>query len=134
MVDPLDYLRGDVKEDSIGEKVYRGILIYGTSRELQQEAQRLADALGVNVESVDNRIEEAIKTKSPEIVLFEESDETLELAARLAQRLKLGLVTGCVKLEVEHAKRLILMHRPIYGGKEMEVCVCRTKPQMATIK
>lgn len=76
-----------------------------------------------------------IKERRPEIVLFGATDMGEDLAPRLAQRLKTGLLPDCSKLEVDQAERLLLGTRPTYDGELMVTNVCPEKrPQMATVR
>ena len=86
----------------------------------------------------------------PEIMLFGASSIGRDVAARLASRVRTGLVADCTalrmaKTEEEIAKeeamgcpdgkRALLMTRPAFGGNIMATLMCpRTKPQMATVR
>ena len=57
-----------------------------------------------------------------------------DLAPRLAARLKTGLVTDCVGLEID-AEGSLLQTKPTYGGKVYTNLTCsEARPQLVTIK
>jgi electron transfer flavoprotein alpha subunit len=68
----------------------------------------------------------------PEIILIGSMKRGRELAARLAARLKAGLVPDSIKLEIDNEKRLVAT-RMIYGGNGMAMEVFKTKPQIVTV-
>ncbi|MCD6241675.1 electron transfer flavoprotein subunit alpha/FixB family protein [Candidatus Bathyarchaeota archaeon] len=68
----------------------------------------------------------------PEIILIGSTKRGKELAARLAARLKTGLIPDAFKLEIDEEKRLIAT-RIVYGGNGVAVETCRTKPQIVTV-
>jgi electron transfer flavoprotein alpha subunit len=74
---------------------------------------------------------ELIKAKEPDIVLAGASQQSKELAARLAARLETGLAMDSVALRLEEG--LLIAKRPMYAGKIYAEVVCETaRPQMVT--
>jgi len=68
------------------------------------------------------------------IVLFGANLLGQDLAPRLAARLKTGLVSGCVALEIDTEGSLILT-KPTHGGRIYTKFVCSTtRPQLITVK
>jgi electron transfer flavoprotein alpha subunit len=57
----------------------------------------------------------------------------LELAPRLAERLKTGCVTEVTKIEIDADKKFLLMDRVSMGGNLVETHISRSKPQIATV-
>lgn len=68
----------------------------------------------------------------PEIILIGSTKRGRELAARLAARLKAGLVPDSLKLELDQMKRLVAT-RMVYGGNGMAMEAFKTKPQIVTV-
>lgn len=68
----------------------------------------------------------------PEIILIGSTKRGRELAARLAARLKTGLVPDSFKLEIDDKKRLVVS-RIVYGGNGLAVESFKTKPQIVTV-
>jgi electron transfer flavoprotein alpha subunit len=79
-------------------------------------------------------IEKAVKDVEPEILLMGQTSIGRDLAPRLAFRLGTGLCMDCVRLEIEPISGLVRMTRPVYGCKALAVMICKTKPQMASIR
>jgi len=79
-------------------------------------------------------IEKAVKDVEPEILLMGQTSIGRDLAPRLAFRLGTGLCMDCVRLDIEPTSSLVRMTRPVYGCKAMAVMICKTKPQMASIR
>jgi len=69
----------------------------------------------------------------PEIILIGATRNGLELAPRLAERLKTGCVTEVTKIELDADKKFLLMDRVTMGGNLVETHISRSKPQIATI-
>ncbi|MBI3803373.1 MAG: hypothetical protein HY282_06380 [Nitrospirae bacterium] len=87
-----------------------------------------------DLSSEAEQIAALIETKRPEIVLFAESDRAAALAARVAQRFRTGLVTGCTSLTLDLTERRLVAACPVYQGRLMEESVWPTKrPQIATL-
>jgi len=78
-------------------------------------------------------LEAAVRQHAPRIILFP-SDRTMRiLAARLAARLGVGLVSECTKLDVD-GDGYLLVNRPVYAGRLSARVVCRSTPQIATFQ
>lgn len=69
----------------------------------------------------------------PDILLMGATKHGLEIAAKLAERVKSGCCTEVIKLEVDKEKNFLVMDRLSYGGNLVETQIVRTKPQIATI-
>jgi len=70
----------------------------------------------------------------PEILLLPATSLGNDLAPRLAQRLGTGLLSHCVKLELDMAERLLLGTFPVLGGEVFHTAACpEARPQMATL-
>jgi electron transfer flavoprotein alpha subunit len=71
--------------------------------------------------------------KKPELILIGATRSGLELAPRLAERLKTGYVTHAIKLEPDADKEFILIDRLSQEGTTVETQVSRIKPQIVTV-
>jgi len=69
----------------------------------------------------------------PDVLLIGATRSGLELAPRLAERLKTGCVTEATRLEPDAEKNYILIDRVTMGGNLAETQISRSKPQIATI-
>lgn len=80
-------------------------------------------------------LNEIIKAKSPEIVLYGATSIGRDLAPRVSARVHTGLTADCTKLEIDPETKLLLMTRPAFGGNIMATIMCKEhKPQMATVR
>jgi len=71
--------------------------------------------------------------RKPELILIGATRSGLELAPRLAERLKTGYVAHAIKLEPDADKEFILIDKLSQGGTTIETLVSRTKPQIVTV-
>ncbi len=101
---------------------------YGAETVFMADAPELAD---YTPEAYTAVLSDLIKSQDPDIVLAGSSQQSKELAARLAARLGTGLAMDCVAWRLEDG--LLVAKRPIYAGKVYAEVVCETaRPQMAT--
>lgn len=78
---------------------------------------------------------ELVTRYRPEILLLSATPLGRDLAPRLAQRLRTGLISNCVKLELDMAERLLLGTFEVLGGEMYHTVACPTaRPQMATLR
>jgi electron transfer flavoprotein alpha subunit len=70
----------------------------------------------------------------PRILLFGQNDIGRDLAPRLAFRLRTGLCTDCIELDIDPETQLLRQTRPVYGGNALATVICQTLPQMATVR
>ncbi len=71
----------------------------------------------------------------PEILLLPATPLGNDLAPRLAQRLNTGLVSHCIKLELDMSERLLLGTFATLGGEVYHTVACpEARPQMATLQ
>lgn len=76
-----------------------------------------------------------IDAKKPEIVLFGATSLGRDVAPRLAARLKTGLMTEALALELDESERLLLATNTLHGGGLLNTVACpRSKPQIATVR
>ncbi len=70
----------------------------------------------------------------PEIVLFGATALGDELAPRLAQRFKTGLLAHCTSLRMDEIERVLIGTQPVYEGEYFVVKACpQARPEIATV-
>ena len=75
-----------------------------------------------------------IQSRHPEILLLPATNHGKELAAALSARLKTGLATDCISLEVDSGEGL-KVRRPVNAGKAISTLVYDSaRPQIATLR
>lgn len=77
---------------------------------------------------------EVAKKAEARVILLSSDSMGRELAPRLAHRLRGGIVTEVIDLDVEAESKAILLTCPAYGGKAMAVFAPRRFPLVATLK
>jgi electron transfer flavoprotein alpha subunit len=85
------------------------------------------------VHSYVGALAEIAQTFQPDVLLVGSTRSGLELAARLAERLKTGCLTDCSKLDVHPEKKCVVADRLILGGNITETLIVRSKPQILTL-
>ncbi|MGI6549000.1 MAG: electron transfer flavoprotein subunit alpha/FixB family protein [Syntrophomonadales bacterium] len=73
-----------------------------------------------------------IKEYDPAVVLFGHTSMGKDLAARLAQKLEVGMATDCIAAEISGGKGVFT--RAIYAGKVLAKVAVEDTPIMATIR
>lgn len=73
-----------------------------------------------------------IKEYDPAVILFGHTSLGKDLAARLAQKLEVGMATDCIKAEIAGGKGVFT--RPVYAGKALQKIEVDGTPVMATIR
>ena len=77
---------------------------------------------------------QAVEAHKPEVLLIGATPMGVDLAARLAARLRTGLSAHCVDLELNEAGELLAVV-PGWGGSVMAKISCpKARPQMATVQ
>ena len=75
-----------------------------------------------------------IQERAPQIVLLGATPNGSDLASRVAAKLRIGLVSDCVALDVDE-KGLLLQSKPTHKAKVCSTIVSpHVKPQLATIR
>ncbi len=133
------------KGRKLADKLQAELLALALGYNIQEQAEELATYGADKIYIVDNPIFENLQVEpylnaltnlaiehKPEIILIGSTKRGKELAARLAARLKTGLIPDAFKLEIDEEKRLIAT-RIVYGGNGVAVETCRTKPQIVTV-
>lgn len=129
--------------DLLGERV-EAILLGTEQKDLSRELiSRGADTVYmIDVGNLDPRnpevavhaLVELAQTKLPEAMLFASSEWGEEVAARTAQRLGTGILSGCSKVELDISQRLFVTTRPVYGDRLLVIhSLPNGRPQIATL-
>lgn len=77
-------------------------------------------------------LEKITKSVNPNLVLFPADRKALDLAPRLAHRLRAGLVTDCVGVEVREG--CLVVTKPVYGGKALATMKVQTPVAVLTVR
>jgi electron transfer flavoprotein alpha subunit len=77
-------------------------------------------------------IEEARKGE-PDLILLPATPRGKNMAALLAARLNVGLVSSCTVIDFDKGSKTLVMERLAYGGAAVQKVICSTRPAMATI-
>jgi electron transfer flavoprotein alpha subunit len=79
-------------------------------------------------------MERVLEAAGPEIVLLGQTTVGKDLTPVLAFKLNTGASMDCVALEIDPDSGRLLMTKPVYGGNALAVQICRTDPQLATVR
>ena len=74
-----------------------------------------------------------IKEIQPKIVLIGATTQGRDLAPRISSTIQTGLTADCTGLEINE-KGDLAATRPTFGGNLMATILCKTLPQMATVR
>jgi electron transfer flavoprotein alpha subunit len=77
-------------------------------------------------------IEEARKGE-PDLILLPATPRGKNMAALIAARLNVGLVSSCTVIDFDKGSKTLVMERLAYGGAAVQKVICSTRPAMATI-
>ena len=86
-----------------------------------------------NTETYSKLIINLINQIKPEIVLIGATNQGRDLAPRIASALGTGLTADCTGLDINENGKLAAT-RPTFGGQLMATILCKTFPQMATVR
>jgi electron transfer flavoprotein alpha subunit len=127
----------------LGYNVYelaRQAVVYGADSVIYADAPQLATYFNLLYIDV---VHSMIRAKRPYAFLFTANEVGKDLAARIAYRVKTGLATDNVQLEVEdffnpalkqNFKDLLIQIRPDFGTRLARIYTPSTRPQMATVR
>lgn len=76
---------------------------------------------------------DVINEVKPEIILIGATTQGRDLAPRISSSLHTGLTADCTGLDINERGQLAAT-RPTFGGKLMATILCKTNPQMATVR
>ena len=74
-----------------------------------------------------------IEQIKPSIMLIGATTQGRDLAPRISSRLNTGLTADCTKLDINEKGQLAAT-RPTFGGNLMATILCKTFPQMASVR
>jgi electron transfer flavoprotein alpha subunit len=86
-----------------------------------------------DVHSFSDVLTEMARSYKPDVILVGATRSGLELAARLAERLKTGCCTECSKLDIDPEKKCVVVDRLVLGGNITETLIIRSRPQIFTL-
>ncbi len=86
-----------------------------------------------NTETYSKLIINLINQIKPEIMLIGATNQGRDLAPRIASALGTGLTADCTGLDINENGKLAAT-RPTFGGQLMATILCKTFPQMATVR
>ncbi len=70
----------------------------------------------------------------PSIILISRNTNGRELAPRLAGRLRVPLAQDCLEVKFQKDSGRMVSYRPVHGGNAMAAIVCKSDPQIASIR
>lgn len=117
-------------------------VLFGGGEEAQNLIQHGADTVfsvsdpllnTFQVDTYTDALTELATEHKPDVLLMGATRSGLELAPRLAERLKTGCVTEATRLELDAEKNYVLIDRLSLGGNLVETQISKSKPQIATI-
>lgn len=113
---------------SLGEKLFA----YGADKVLVADDPALGEYLPGLYAQI---LSDLVGQYRPEILLMPATSLGNDLAPRLAQRLDTGLISHCVKVEMDMSERLLLGTFAVLGGEMYHTVACpEARPQMATLQ
>lgn len=114
-----------------GDMVARQLVQLGADRVYLADHSLFAEPAGdLWVKALD----QLVKARRPEILLFGFTAVGKEVAPRLAQRLGTGLVADAHELDLDENERLLIATRGSFGGRALATVTCpKARPQMATV-
>jgi electron transfer flavoprotein alpha subunit len=113
---------------------------YGADRVVAIDDPELGDYFSLRI--ID-ALDYLVKERRPYSFLFLSTEQGKDLAPRLACRVKTGLATDNIQLEVEDYfspqakqtyKNLVIQIRPDFGTRVAKIYTPRTRPQMSTVR
>jgi electron transfer flavoprotein alpha subunit len=120
-------LLGD-RVESLGQE----LIAYGADLVLLAEDPALVE---YQPETYTQALACLVEQYRPEILLLPATALGNDLAPRLAQRLNTGLISHCVKLDLDMSERLLLCTFNVLGGEMVHTAACpEARPQMATLQ
>lgn len=96
-------------------------------------ADEVLEVPGGGLEASVAGLRDRIAGRRPHSVLFGSTSLGRDVAPRLAARMRLGLTSDCVDLEIDAEGRLV-QHKPAFGGSVVAPILSRTKPYLATVR
>lgn len=129
------YVYGVLLGESL-EHLADELIAYGADRVLVAIATNQSELLSeYQPEIYVQALESLVRQHHPEILLLPATSLGSDLAPRLAQRLRTGLISHCIQLQVDMAERLLVGTSPALAGELYHSFACpEARPQMATVE
>jgi len=112
------------------ETVKEGFQKCGFDKVYAVEDDRFAE---YNTEWFAKAAVDVIKEIKPSIILIGATNQGRDLAPRISSALNTGLTADCTDLDINE-DGLLAATRPTFGGKLMATILCKTHPQMASVR
>lgn len=106
--------------------------VWAVGEAVKQYAEKIAEHVRVIEKSSAEEIARMAKSEKPEVILWEADLWGRRNAPIASALLQTGLCADCTELETDGAH--LIMYRPAMSGTLYAKIVCRTKPQMATVR
>ncbi len=118
-------------ENEVVENLKAALYKGGADKIYHIKNEKIKSSIGVA-----RGISELCKAKNPEIFLIGATIEGRTIAPLIASSLNTGLTADCTKLEITNYKdeKKLASSRPTFGGQLMATILCKTTPQMATVR
>lgn len=102
----------------------------GVNKVYYFEDERLRD---YSTEYYTKLLVDLVGVIKPEILLIGATNQGRDFAPRVANALATGLTADCIGLDINEKGQLAAT-RPTFGGQLMATILCKTYPQMATVR
>ena len=79
-------------------------------------------------------LEKLCRQISPEIILLGQTINNIDLAPKLACRMKATLITDCISIDIDEELGFLLCTKPVYGDRANAVFAVDSRPGMATLR
>ena len=123
------HLAGVVLGENISE-TSKDLIAFGADKVYAAQDSSLKS---FQVHLYSDALTEMVQTYRPDVILIGATRSGLELAPRLAERLKTGSCTESSKLDVDTERNCVVADRLVLGGNMSETLIIRSKPQVFTI-
>src|SRR5271157_1196602 len=78
-------------------------------------------------------IVEETRKEEPALILLSATPRGKNMAALIAARLNVGLVSSCTQIAFDEGSKALVMERLVYGGAAVQKVTCSARPAIATI-
>jgi electron transfer flavoprotein alpha subunit len=108
-------------------------ITYGANRVYVIQDAPAEDYEGASFTAITQKL--CTETVKPAILLLGQTITGRDLAPRLAFRLKAGLVTDCIGLDLDSETKNLIARKPVSGGNVLGTyCLKEDGPQIATVR
>lgn len=106
-------------------------ITFGADKVYVVDDQGLKDYQADSYVSVMQKV---VQQAMPQILLLGHNSTGRDLGPRLAFRLGTAVTTDCVELAIDSESKFLLQTKPIYGGNFLATFICKSSPQIATVR